>query len=179
MTIGLKTRLDYRDYSAMPANGKRYELLDGELRVTPAPSPQHQRIVLRLAQAVQRALPSSAELFVAPIDLILGEHDVLQPDIVVVDDPQQITERGIEGPARLIIEVLSPNTAEFDRTVKAVRYGSFGIEHYWLVDLKRREVECYRLQGRRFELFKSYGSADQLQHPDFPALSFPLADLWL
>jgi len=178
MTTGLKTRLDYGDYSAMPADGKRYELLDGGLRVTPAPSPDHQRIVLRLAQTLQVALPSVAEGFVAPIDLILGEHDVLQPDIVVVDDPRQVTECGIEGAAHLIIEVLSPNTAEFDRTVKAARYASFGIEHYWLVDLKRREVECYRLRGGGFDLFKSYGIHDRLQHPDFPALSFPLADLW-
>ncbi|MBI2462584.1 MAG: Uma2 family endonuclease, partial [Candidatus Rokubacteria bacterium] len=83
MATGLKTRLDYDDYCAIPPDGKRYELLDGQVQVTPAPSPLHQRLVLRLARALQDHFEEPAEVFVSPIDVILTPHDVVQPDLAV------------------------------------------------------------------------------------------------
>ena len=116
MGDGLKQVLDYSDYLAAPADGQRYEILAGGLLVTPAPSPRHQRIVLRIAGRFREYFESrKCEVFVAPIDLILTDHDVLQPDLLVIDDPGLVTARGIEGPPLLVVEVLSPTTAGRDR----------------------------------------------------------------
>lgn len=178
MAPGLKTRLDYDDYCAIPPDGKRYELLDGEVHVTPAPSPLHQRVVLRLARALQEHFRPPAEVFVSPIDVILTPHDVVQPDLVVVTNPAQISDRGIEGPPLLVVEVLSPTTTVYDRTTKSQRYAALGVPHYWIVDPATRRVECYRREGSVYRPVTSAGPEETLTHPDFPALQSPLAPLW-
>ena len=71
-------------------------------------------------------------MFDAPFDGILTPQDVVQPDLVVVDDPQQISGLGIEGEPLLVVEVLSPSTCAYDRTTKAKRYAALGIQHFWL-----------------------------------------------
>ncbi len=178
MAPELKTRLDYDDYAAIPADGQRWELLDGEPHVTPAPSPLHQRLVGELFVALRRHFPRPAEVFVSPIDLILTPHDVLQPDIVVVADPAQVSARGIEGPPILVVEVLSPATAAYDRNTKARRYAALGVPHLWLVDPEARSTECHRLEDSEYRLQIAAGPADTLTHPDFPGLAIPIAPLW-
>ena len=177
MNIGLKTRLDYGDYCAIPPDGKRYELLDGEVYVSPAPSPAHQRMVLRLGRILQDFFGGSAEVFISPIDLILTPHDVVQPDIVVVADPVQVSERGIEGPPLLVVEILSPATTVYDRTTKASRYAALGITHYWIADPLTFRLECFRLEGAVYRPVVAVGREESLTHPDFPGLGFPLSQL--
>jgi Uma2 family endonuclease len=178
MTTGLKSKLDYGDYCAIPPDGKRYELIDGEVHVTPAPSPLHQRAVFRLAQALQGYFRSPAEVFIAPIDVILTPYDVVQPDLVVVANPSQISGRGIEGPPLLVIEVLSPATTVYDRTTKSQRYAALGVLHYWIVDPETRAVECFRRREAAYHPVGSFGPDDTLTHPDFPGLSLAPATLW-
>jgi Uma2 family endonuclease len=102
---GLKRVLDYTDYLAAPEDGKRYEILSGDLLVTPAPRPTHQRVLGRLVRALGEYFEKRAgEVFFAPIDLILTSNDVLQPDLLVVDDPAFVTDRGIEGAPLLVVE---------------------------------------------------------------------------
>lgn len=177
MESGLKTRLDYGDYCAIPADGKRYELIDGEVHVTPAPSPQHQRLVFRLARILQDQLGAEVEVFISPVDVILTFHDVVQPDVVVAN-VAQVSNRGIEGAPLIVIEVLSPTTTIYDRTTKAQTYAALGIDHYWVVDPPAAQLECYRREGRTYERVGAFGPTDVFTHPDFPALRFPLAQLW-
>lgn len=181
MATGLKTRLDYDDYCAIPADGKRYELLDGQVHVTPAPSPLHQRASKRLQRLLEAYFEESGrgEVFDAPIDVILTPHDVVQPDLVVVTDPGLVSRRGIEGPPTLVVEVLSPTTTPYDRTTKAQRYAVLGIPHYWLVDPEARTVECFRRHEAAYQLVGAFGPDDTLTHPDFPGLRLALATLWL
>lgn len=84
---------------AIPPDGKRYEILEGELYVTPAPSPLHQRASKRLQRQLEAYFEgrSLGEVFNAPIDVILTPHDVFQPGLVVVTESSQISQRGIEG----------------------------------------------------------------------------------
>jgi Uma2 family endonuclease len=86
MITGLKQKLDYSDYARIPPDGKRYEILEGELYWTPAPSPLHQRISKRLQRTLEAYFEarSLGEVFDAPIDVILTAQDVVQPDLVVV-----------------------------------------------------------------------------------------------
>jgi len=103
MATGLKRKLEYRDYARLPSDGKYYEILDGRLYVTPAPSPLHQRVSKRLQRKLEDYFEARGlgEVFNAPIDMILGRHDIAQPDLLVVANPGQISRRGIEGaPAR-------------------------------------------------------------------------------
>ena len=178
MARGLKTRLDYDDYCAIPSDGKRYELLDGQVHVTPAPSPLHQRLVLRLARALQEHFRSPAEVFISPIDVILTPHDVVQPDLVVVTDPGLVSRRGIEGAPTLVIEILSPTTTVYDRTTKAQRYAALGILHYWIVDPEASAVECFRRHEAAYQLVGSFGPGETLTLPDFPGLRLDLVPLW-
>jgi Uma2 family endonuclease len=174
----LKARLDYDDYCAIPADGKRYELIDGRVHVTPAPSPLHQRVVLRLVRALSDHFTSPAEVFVSPIDVILTPHDVVQPDVVVVSNPSQVSKRGIEGAPLLVVEVLSPTTTAYDRTTKAQRYAALGVPHFWIVDPEGRTIQCFKSDGTTYLTVGSFGSEDTLTHPDFPGLSVGLASLW-
>ena len=118
------------------------------------------------------------QVFYAPTDVILTDHDVVQPDLVVVTTPEQISERGIEGPPTLLIEILSPSSADYDRTVKAQHYAALGVPHYWIVDPEARTVECYRLVRARFVLRASGRDQESLTVPDFPDLTIPLGTLW-
>lgn len=180
MNTGLKQKLDYSDYACIPPDGKRYELLEGDLHVTPAPSPLHQRVSRRLQRQMEDYFHGGGlgEVFNAPIDVILTPHDVLQPDLVVVTDAAQVSERGIEGPPALVVEILSPTTRDRDRTVKARRYATLGVRHYWLVDPEGARLECYRTEAEAYVLVVQ-GQGDQvLAHPDWPGLSVSLADLW-
>ena len=178
MVIGLKTRLDYEDYCAIPPNGKRYELIDGEVHVTPAPSPLHQRIVLRLARALSEHFGPPAEVFVSPVDVILTAHDVVQPDLVVLADPSQVSDRGIEGSPLLVIEVLSPTTTVYDRTAKAQRYAALGVPHYWIVDPPTRTLECFANHEGVFRPVGAFGPDATLTHPGIPPHRLGLAFLW-
>jgi Uma2 family endonuclease len=180
MATGLKARLDYDDYCAIPSDGKRYELLDGQVHVTPAPSPLHQRASKRLQRLLEAYFEESGrgEVFDAPIDVILTPHDVVQPDLVVVTAPSQVSSRGIEGAPLLVVEVLSPTTTVYDRTTKAQRYAALGIPHYWIVDPEARTIECFRRHQGTYQLVGSFGPEDTLTHPDFPGLRLDLAPLW-
>ena len=118
-----KIVLTYEDYVLLPNDHNRYEILEGELAVTPAPSTKHQtasgNLFILLAQHIKAH--DLGKLFHAPIDLILASTSVLQPDLVFVSKDRQriITEKAIEGVPDLVIEILSPSTSRTDRVTKA------------------------------------------------------------
>jgi len=178
--VQLKTKLDYDDYRLIPADGKRYELIDGRLHVTPAPSPLHQRVSKRLQRLLEAHFEASGrgEVFDAPIDVILTRNDVLQPDLVVVTNPDLVTARAIEGAPLLVVEILSPSTADYDRVIKAERYAALGITHYWVVSPETRTIECFRRHENTYQLVADFGASDTLTHPDFPELHLSLSALW-
>ena len=183
MRDGLKRVLDYSDYLATPEDGKRYEILRGDLLVTPAPRTIHQRVLGNLNGVLRDYFKTrAAEVFFAPISLILTDNDILEPDLLVVDDPALVTDRGVEGPPLLIVEVLSKSTADHDRGVKARRYAELGVRHYWLVDPDERRVECHKLVHERardsYDRIATFEGSARLSLPDFQGLDLPLAALW-
>ncbi|RRR78415.1 MAG: Uma2 family endonuclease [Candidatus Viridilinea halotolerans] len=138
------------DYEALPADGQRYELLDGVLRVTPAPSPDHQSangwLAFYLIQHIQ--VPGKGRVFSAPIDVELGPKSIVQPDLVVLlrDSAATVTARRIVGPPDLVVEITSPSTASYDRREKRDLYAAVGVREYWLVDPGTRSVELLCLE---------------------------------
>jgi len=168
--------LTYADYAAIPNDGRRYELHEGELSVTPSPSPTHQRVVLNLAAMLREHVNSRGlgEVFVSPIDCILSQTTVVQPDVVYLDRPRlaAVSSRGIEGPPTLVVEVLSPSTVQIDRAVKLQLYARHGVVHYWIVDPDSRRIEAHTLATG------GYQPATPGALPPFADLTLDPATLW-
>jgi Uma2 family endonuclease len=118
------------------------------------------------------------EVFNAPVDLLLTWHDVVEPDLIVVSDPAQVTRRAIEGVPPLVVEILSPSTGQRDRTVEARRYAELGIPHYWIVDPDAHTLECHRCEDGVYRLVVSGQGDVTVSHPDWPGLAIDLAEFW-
>jgi Uma2 family endonuclease len=139
----------------------RWELIHGvAYDMTTAPSPDHQCISFQLQLAIHTALKAAkqkhggggCEVLSAPIDLFIpGEQSVYQPDLVVVCDPDKITQRGIEGVPDLVVEILSPSTAGKDVTRKRWTYEAAGVPEYLIVDPGERLGLLLRLEDGRYE----------------------------
>ncbi|MBI2154339.1 MAG: Uma2 family endonuclease [Candidatus Rokubacteria bacterium] len=144
-----KIVLTYEDYCLLPDDGRRYEILDGELYMTPSPSRAHQRFALNLLVALHAFVTrhDSGEVFVAPFDVILAKTTVVVPDLVFVRRERLdiVTNRGIEGAPDLVVEILSPDSARRDRVEKAQLYARYDVPHYWLVDPEARAIEAFEL----------------------------------
>jgi Uma2 family endonuclease len=179
MRRALDAKLTYDDYAAVPSDGLIYQIVDGDVFVTPAPSPYHQRASKRLQRQLEAYFEPSGrgEVFNAPIDLILGPHDIVQPDLVVVT-PAAITRRGIEDVPLLVVEVLSPSNEAFDREIKARRLAALRLPHYWLVDPDLQRLECYRNEGGTFVLAASAAGSESIGAPGFEGLTVDLGALW-
>ena len=168
--------LTYADYAALPNDGRRYEVHEGEISVTPAPSPAHQEFIGNLFALLHGHVRARrlGKVFLSPIDCILGEATVVQPDIAYVESARLsiVSRRGIEGPPTAVIEVLSPSTIQIDRHVKLQLYARYGVPHYWVVDIDARVIETYALGGDPYQI------AERLEGTR-PAILPPFADLML
>lgn len=135
------------DLADRPDDGHRYELLDGVLIVSPAPSPRHQHALRNLFRILDRACPEDLEVYFAPLDVDLAEDTLLEPDLLVVD-PKQLTARDVVGPPLLAVEVLSRSTRRFDLHLKRSRYEAAGTAAYWVVDPgEPPSVTAWELRG--------------------------------
>jgi Uma2 family endonuclease len=179
---GERAVLTYRDYEALPADGRRYELHDGELSVTPAPGTRHQRVSSALNSILRTHVTSHGlgEVLYAPIDVILADTTVVQPDLVYLEPARAhlVSDRGIEGPPTLVIEILSPSTTTIDRSRKRQLYADHGIPYYWLVDPESRTIEVLGLDAGRYALLARASGAGPVALPTFPDLTFAPASLW-
>ncbi len=163
-------RWTYEDYARLPqpseARGARFEVVDGELYVTPGPSRRHQAIVTRLTALLYRFVEENGlgEVLVSPFDVIFAEGDYVEPDIVFVrtDRLEILTERGAEGAPDLLVEVLSPSTSARDLGLKLDRYRLFGVAEYWVIDPDERAVLVWRLAEGASEPL-ALGPADTLR----------------
>lgn len=155
-TQELRYDWSYSDYARLPDDGNRYEVIDGELLVTPSPSPLHQRVVARLLMVLDRFVEDNGLGIVIPdVDLLFQTGQFLRPDLLVVPEAGRagITNRGIETPPLLVVEVLSPTSGSIDRVKKPSRYGDFGIPEYWVLDPAERCAWVWRFAagGRESE----------------------------
>ena len=142
-------RWTYADYAALPDDGNRYEIIAGVLYMTPAPGTGHQsisaRVVTFLVTHVEFA--GLGRVFAAPVDVELAPDTVVQPDIVVVlsANLHRITPSRIIGAPDLVVEILSPGTAGYDRREKQDAYARSGVGEYWVVDPGAQTVELLTL----------------------------------
>jgi Uma2 family endonuclease len=137
--------LTREDLDALPDDGHRYELIDGVLVVSPAPSVRHQRALARLHLALAPPCPPELELFFAPFDVALSDTTVMQPDLLVARR-SDLTERDLPTAPLLAVEVLSPSTRRFDLLLKRSRYEAAGCAAYWVVDPDEPSLRAWELR---------------------------------
>lgn len=174
--------LTYEDYCQLPNDGRRYEILDGELAVTPAPTPSHQEVLGNLFRLLDDHVRPRrpGKVYVAPIDVILARTSVVQPDLVFVraERLSLVSARGIEGPPDLVVEVLTPTTEAQDRGPKLQLCARYGVPHYWLADPDARRLEAYELAGTSYRLVADLTGTADFAPALFPGLTLPLDALW-
>lgn len=156
---------------ALPQDGNRYEVIDGELLVTPAPRLVHQRALRELLRLLDEYVVANdlGELLWSPADISLDPESLVQPDLFVVPRRGEAAYRNWTDVTALLlaVEVLSPGTARADRTVKRRYYQRSGVGEYWIADLDARLVERWRPSDDRPEVV-----ADELAwQPDQSCLS--------
>jgi Uma2 family endonuclease len=181
MEAATKQRRTYADYAALP-EGAPYQLIDGDLVMSPSPNPTHQRVVRRLMVAVQRYLDVHplGELFVAPLDVYLSETETYQPDLFVVMEESKkiIAESKIEGAPDLVIEVLSPTTGYFDLTHKKDTYASFGVKEYWIVDPTEKWVEVFENSKGEFLLLERQRNTGTIRSRILPGFELQVESIF-
>ena len=179
MSHGLARKLTYSDLPEEPTDGKRYEIIRGRLYVTPSPNRAHQVISVRLERALADYFePRGRMMLHAPVDVILATHDIFVPDIVVFDPEIDTSERGIERPPLLVVEILSPSTRRRDLQLKHTRYRELAIKHYWVVDPAGRLVTCFKRHGDTYRTRVPAVSEGFLRHPDFDGMAIDVGRLW-
>ena len=145
-------QITWQDVQQLPDDGKRYEAIEGELYVTPAPSIRHQRISLRLVIELHHILvaPGYGELFFAPTGVEFpATQEGVQPDILFISNERRgiVAERWLMGPPDLVIEILSPGTTQRDRGIKLRLYERQQVAEYWIVDPDADAVEAWRFRA--------------------------------
>lgn len=125
--------LTVHDLEGMPDDGRRYELIDGVLIVSPAPGRRHQKITMRLYGVLEAACPSQLDVIGGPFAVHHGDAIELQPDVLVARD-DDFTEKDLPVPPLLTVEVLSPSTSIHDLNTKKAVYERLGVPSYWVID---------------------------------------------
>ncbi len=175
------TRLTYDDFCLLPEDGKRREIIEGELFVTPSPQTPHQRAVMRLSIRLGYFVERHklGELFSAPFDVVFSEFDVVEPDLLYISNARAgvLTSKNVQGAPDLVVEVLSESTARVDRSIKLKLYGRFGLHEYWIIDPNGPSAEIYRRGEEGLDLTANLSAADALSSPLFPGFSVPLREL--
>jgi len=175
--------LTYEDYLALPEDGKRYEVVRGELFVTPAPAPKHQIVISRLMDALlrfKREQGLRGEVLTAPIDVVLAEDTFVQPDILFIPKERLsiIGEKAILGPPDLAIEVHSPSTHKLDHVTKRKAYAELGVREYWIVDPELEQVEVFVLEEGRLDRRAEVLDGEVRSLAAIPGLGIPLAEIF-
>ena len=174
-----KPKLTYEDYASLP-DDERCELIDGELIPMPSPTALHQTLLKKLALGFM-VLESRGlvTMFFAPLDVILSNFDVVQPDLIFVfSERAHIIGDYIRGAPDLLVEILSPSTERRDRIAKRVLYARHGVGEYWLVDPYAKTVTVLLLGANGYNTHAVFGEGDTLTSPTLAGFALNLSDLF-
>ena len=173
--------LTVEDYRATP-EGSRYQLVEGELVMAPAPNLYHQSISGRIYRLLadfteKRGL---GRVFIAPCDVYLTDRDVLQPDVLFVATAHLtiLAEDGIHGPPDLVVEVLSPATAQLDKKTKRRVYARAGVKELWLVDPLLLQIQLYDFARDQAKPVRLVEEDETLTTPLLPGLTLAAAEIF-
>ena len=167
-------RVSYADLERWPEDGRRYELYNGEVFEIPAPLLLHQFVLGRLFLALSAYVQvRGGSVFVAPLDIVLTDFDVVQPDVLLFTperehllDMRKVTRHAPD----LAIEILSRGTSRNDRGRKLRLFERHRVQEYWLVEPDGPSVEVYRLSGTRLVLAATAREGEPVESALLPEL---------
>jgi len=163
------------DLERLPDDGLRYELLDGTLLVSPAPTRIHQRAAFELGHILRRFCPEGLEVVAAPLDWQPDDRTSLQPDVMVLADRDLATAPA--DSTMLVVEVLSPSSRRKDAVYKLSKYQDEGVPSYWIVDPDESSITAHELRdGRYLTVGRAIGDTALSLDQPFPVTIVP-ADL--
>ncbi|HEX6099498.1 MAG TPA: Uma2 family endonuclease [Thermoanaerobaculia bacterium] len=149
------TPMTYEEFIALPEDGKRYELIEGELVLNPAPVTKHQRVLRKLLTRLDRYFEErgGGEVFCTPYDVVLSDETIVEPDLLVVMSERAsiVREKRAHGAPNITIEILSEGSRRRDEVTKRRLYEQHGVDEYWIVDPAIDVVKLYRRMGTGFE----------------------------
>jgi Uma2 family endonuclease len=165
----------YDDYTALPDDGQRYEIVNGVLVMAPAPNGPHQDAVLRFAHylLVNVEFAGLGKVRVAPFEFELSPKDVFQPDVFVVLNAHldRILEKKVVGAPDLVVEVASPSTALYDRVTKYEKYANAGVQEFWVANTNARTIQVLVLESGEYRSLGVYRGQQMLPSRIVPGLS--------
>lgn len=159
-------KFTHQDYLGLPDDGKRYQIIEGELYVIPAPIPYHQMV----SKNIERILydftkKQGGRVLRAPCDVVLINTDVVQLDVFFIRQERLniIKEKNIQGPPDLVVEILSSYSEKIDKISKTKLYARFGVKEYWIVNPEKKEVTVLRLKGEGYKSQGNFGIKDSFE----------------
>mgnify|MGYP001290730836 CR=1 FL=1 len=178
----------YRDYLKLPVD-KRFEIINGTLYdMTPAPTVEHQKVLGKLHLKIANHLENKpCSVLLAPCDVLLPDYEteetesiktIIQPDIFVVCDESKLQKKHCIGAPDLIVEILSPSTANRDRIEKSRIYYNHGVKEYWIADPDARTVEVLTPGEKYWQIDGAYSHEEMLYSLLFANLKINLADVF-
>jgi Uma2 family endonuclease len=174
--------LTAEDYALLPSDGRRWELLEGDFFVSPAPTSNHQFVVgaLYVQLVAQLARKRLARVLVSPLDVFLDEINVVQPDLLVVSEDRKklIARRGVVGAPDLVVEVISPSKPAQDLVLKRHLYERFGIAEYWIVDPDLSSILRLNLREGRYAETEQVAGRGTIHSERFPSLEVLVAEVF-
>jgi Uma2 family endonuclease len=175
--------LTYTEYALIQPDGRRWELLEGDFHVNPAPNTTHQTVSRRLLHQLMLQLEDHghAVVFNAPTDVILSITTTVQPDLAIVltAHRRQVSQRGIEGNPDVVVEIISPTNRSYDDVLKRRVYERHGIPEFWLVDPVAELLEVLVLTGGSYVRHALLDASGTLTSPTLgPRVNIPLGKVF-
>jgi len=178
----VSVKYTYQDLLTTPDDHNRYEIFEGDLIVTPSPTPSHQKASFNLTLLLGEHSKKNnlGEVYYAPLDVVFDEETVIEPDILFISTGRLsiVDKQKVNGAPDLIIEILSPSTEERDRGFKFKRCAQEGVKEFWLVDPEKQVIEIYTLTAKGYELHGKYSGAQSVKSEILSGLEFPANEVW-
>jgi Uma2 family endonuclease len=167
----------YEAYAALPDDGHRYEIVQGVLIMSPAPSPEHQSVVGEIYSCLRERIQLTGRglVYMGPLDVELSEHDLFQPDVLVVlnEHRHRFQKNHFVGAPDLAVEIISPSSTTYDRLTKYEMYRQAGVPEYWLVNPIRRTIQVFVLEGKQYRSLGIFTGQQTLRSQLVPAEDVP------
>jgi Uma2 family endonuclease len=174
--------LTAHDYRELPAGPPYYQLIEGDLYMSPSPIGFIKRLppISCAFFFVIWTKKQIGELCFAPLDTFLTDLNVYQPDVVFISNERKsiVKEEGVDGAPDFVVEILSPRTAKYDRGAKRDIYGRTGVQELWIVDPELKTVQVFRFADSPDAPVATYGLKPKFSSPVFPSLSISVADVF-
>ena len=180
-TIPIKKTYTCEDYEKLP-EGAPYQLIEGDLIMTPSPMPYHQELSRELGFRLLTFVKENdaGHVYYAPLDVCFSETDVYQPDIIFIQKERHeiIGKTKIEGTPDMVIEILSPSTAYYDLRKKFRTYEKSGVQEYWIVDPELKRIEVYENENHRYRIFSEAEEEGKVSSAILRGFEVELADIF-